>query len=160
MIEEKYLLKRKQAATPQYSFSRTPHRFRNKGLISDPYEKKLIKEAFLSDWFKTGSKHVAQEQIQAYKYIPESYGYGLGSIDIKTSDKVLGGTTKTGFSIGSKRVKTSEVSRSDLFSAEKDNFSPVHFQQHQITYPVHTEQPDQPATTLTDNYKFENIPES
>ncbi len=127
MIEDQYLLKRKQVGTPQYKFSRTPNRFRNQGLISDAFEKKLIKEAFMSDWFKTGSKYVAQEQIQAFKYSPESYGYGLGSIEIKTSDKRLGSATKTSFGIRSKRVMTSEVSRVDFFSQEKDNFNPVQF---------------------------------
>ena len=77
----------------------------------------------------------------------------MGAINIKASDLILGSTT-TSFGGKSKQGMTSEVSKTDFFSIEKDNFAPTPFQQHKVTHPVHTELPAEPPKTSANEYRI------
>jgi hypothetical protein len=55
-------------------------------LVTEPLEKMLILQASRASWDKTESpKHIASH-IDNVKFGRENYGYGLGTIELKSND--------------------------------------------------------------------------
>jgi hypothetical protein len=81
------------------------------------------------------SKHIAAH-IQHCKFGREDYGYGFGGIELATRD-VMAETTSTKWGL----VPKHKPAEAPFFkTSEVDRFNPTDFEQHRVTFPVHTEE--------------------
>lgn len=66
---------------------------RNSYIVAEPLERLLLKQIARSNWTRTESpKHIASH-IDHIKFGRDDYGYGIGTVEVKTTENPMFNTT-------------------------------------------------------------------